>query len=530
MNRTTRIAGAVLALAAASTMPCAAQVDRPLRLVMNTELQVLDPIFTTAFAARAFGYMVWDTLVAVDSKGEMRPQMLESWQISDDKLTYTFKLRQGLAWSDGTPVTAEDCVASIKRWGARDGLGRQLIAATKEMRVVGPSTFQLELNTQFSQVIEALGKTAMLVPFIMPARIANTPATTQITEIVGSGPYLFVREKWRPGDRVVFRRNPNYKPRQEPADGLAGGKVAHIEDVEFVSVPDNATKVNALLSGEVDLLERAPPDFLPRLRRDKRVTVTEGRGGGLEIWGGMVMNHAQPPFDNAKARQAVQLALRQPEIVAALGYPENMVQQQCLSLFMCGGPYATDAGGERFAKEDLGRAKQLLKESGYDGGRIVILHASDSALIDPIGLVAIDQLKRLGLNVDPRITDWATVSQVRTQRGPVSQNGWSMLPLIWTGFDMTNPMTNPAILYNCSDAFPGWWCDQRQVPLLKEFATEPDLAKRKRIAAKIQEYAHEHVNIVTLAQFASPAVYRSELKGVMEVGVPILWNIQRTAR
>ncbi|WP_240782559.1 ABC transporter substrate-binding protein [Roseococcus sp. SYP-B2431] len=507
-----------------------AQPERPLRLVMNTELQVLDPIMTTAFSTRTFSYMVFDTLVAVDSRGEMRPQMLDSWEISTDRLTYTFRLRPGLEWSDGRPVTAEDCIASLRRWGARDGLGRQLMQATKDLTAVDASTFRLELKEPFGQVIEALGKTAMLVPFMMPARIANTPATTQITEIVGSGPYLFVREEWRPGDRVVFRRNPRYRPRSEPADGLAGGKVVHIERVEFVSIPDASTKVNALLAGEVDLLERAPPDFLARLRRDRRVTVTEARGAGLELYGALALNHLQPPFNNIRIRQALQLALRQPEIVAALGFPDNMVHQQCLTLFLCGGPYATDAGGERFAREDLPRARQMLQEAGYNNERVVVLHASDSALIDPIGLVAIEQMRRLGLNLDVRITDWATVSQLRNQRGPTGEGGWSALPLVWTGFDMANPMTNPVILYNCSDAFPGWWCDQRQVPLLREFAAEPDMARRRELAARIQELAREHVNLVTLGQFASPATYRADLQGVIEMGVPVMWNIRRAQR
>jgi peptide/nickel transport system substrate-binding protein len=521
-----RAAGLALALSLPA-VSAHAQDQRPLRLVLNTELQVLDPVMTTAVATRAFGYMVFDTLVGEDSKGVFRPQMLESWVVSDNGLTYTFKLREGLAWSDGTPVTSEDCIASLKRWGARDGLGRQLIQATKEFTAVDARTFKLELKGPFSQVIEALGKTAMMVPFMMPARIANTSPTTAITEIVGSGPFIFVREEWRPGDRVVFRRNPHYKPRNEPADAFAGGKVVHFDRVEFVSIPDASTKVNALLSGEVDLLERAPPDFLQRLGRDRRVQVTQGRGGGLEIYGGMVLNHAQPPFNNPKIRHAVQLALRQPEVVAGLGFPENMTHQQCLTLFMCGGPYATDAGADHFAKENLERAKQLLKEGGYNNERVVVLHASDSALIDPIGLVAIEQMKRLGLNVDARITDWATVSQLRANRGPVADGGWSALPLIWTGFDMNNPMTNPIVLYNCTDGFPGWWCDRRQVPLLAEFAAETDMEKRRAIAARIQVLAHEHVNMVNLGQFASPAVYRAELTGVLETGVPLMWNIQR---
>ena len=523
------VGGLLAGTAAAPQQASAQQQQQPLRLVMNTELQILDPIFTPSVVTRAFAYMVWDTLLAPDSQGVMRPQMLESWQVSDDRLTWTFKLRPGLEWHDGTPVTAEDCVLSIRRWGARDGLGRQLMAATKELRVVDQSTFVLELSRPFGQVLEALGKAAVLVPFMMPARLAQTPPNQQIQEVIGSGPFLFRRDDWRPGDRVVFRRNPRYRPREEPADGLAGGKRVHFERAEFVSIPDHATKVAALQSGEIDYIERAPPDFIPMLRRDRRIVVTRGLGGG-EIYGVLTLNHAQPPFKDVRMRRAVQAAIQQPEVVAGTGLAEDMVHRQCLTIFMCGGPYATDAGTEVLRNTGPERARALLREAGYHNEPIVVLHSRDSALIDPIAQVAIEQLRRAGFNLDVRSTDWSTVAQLRTRREPVAQGGWSITPIVWTGFDMQNPMANPVLVYNCANVYPGWWCDQGQVPLLQQFAAESDPAKQREIAAQLQARAIENVSIVTLAQFASPAAYRSNLRGVLEVGFPVLWNIERTGR
>ena len=508
--------------------PAAAQ-QQPLRLVMNTELQVLDPVFTPSVVTRAFGYMVWDTLVSIDSRGEPRPQMLESWQISDDRLTWTFRLRPGLEWHDGTPVTAEDCVLSIRRWGARDGLGRQLMAASRNLHAVNPRTFVLELSRPFGQVLEALGKASTLVPFMMPARLAQTPPNQQLQEIVGSGPFLFRREEWRPGDRVVFRRNDRYRPREEPADGLAGGKVVHFERTEFVSIPDHSTKVSALQAGEIDYIERAPLDFIEPLRRDRRVVVTQGLGGG-QIFGVLTLNHTQPPFNDVRIRRALQKAIHQPEVVAALGLPSDMLRERCLTLFMCGGPYETAAGTERLRDTGPEQARALLREAGYNNERVVVLHASDSALIDPIALVAAEQMRRAGFNLDVRTTDWSSVAQLRTRREPVEQGGWSVTPLVWTGFDMENPIANPALVYNCANVYPGWWCDQNQVPLLEGFAAESDPARRREIASQLQARAHEDVSVVILGQYASPAVHRAGLRGVLDVGFPILWNIQRAAR
>ena len=153
-------------------LPPRAAEQPPLRVSLNTELQVLDPIVTTINATRVFAYMVFDTLVGIDNEGKYHPQMLEGWKVSDDRLTYSFTLRDGLEWSDGTPVTAEDCVASIQRWAKREAFGKPLMAATKDLRVIDAKTFELQLSSPFAFVIEALGKPGNTIPVMMPARLA----------------------------------------------------------------------------------------------------------------------------------------------------------------------------------------------------------------------------------------------------------------------------------------------------------------------------------------------------------------------
>ena len=101
---------------------------------MNSDLKILDPIWNTAFVIRDHGYMIYDTLFATDAQGEIRPQMVDTTEVSADKLTYTFTLRDGLLWHDGQPVTAEDCVASIKRWAARDAVGQKLMTFVDRRR------------------------------------------------------------------------------------------------------------------------------------------------------------------------------------------------------------------------------------------------------------------------------------------------------------------------------------------------------------------------------------------------------------
>ena len=253
---------------------------------------------------------------------------------------------------------------------------------------------------------------------------------------------------------------------------MAGGKVVHFERAEFVSIPDHATKIGALQQGEIDYIERAPLDFIDSLRRDRRVVVTPGRGGG-EVMGALTFNQTIPPFNDVRVRRAAQQAIEQSDVVASTGLPPDMVQQHCYTFYMCGTPYATEAGTELLRTHSMDRARALLREAGYNNEPIVVLHSRDSALIDPIALVAVDQMRRAGFNIDLVSTDWSSVAQRRTNRNPIGQGGWNVVPLVWTGFDMPNPIINPAMVYICANVYPGWWCDQRQVPLLRQFPRSP---------------------------------------------------------
>ncbi|MDJ0388551.1 ABC transporter substrate-binding protein [Roseomonas sp. E05] len=502
--------------------------ERPLRLVVNAGLQVLDPIAGTSFVTRNFAYMVFDTLVSMDGQGVMRPQMLEGWTVSEDRLAYAFTLRPGLEWHDGQPVTAEDCVASLKRWGARDSTGRRLMAAMKTLRAESGTRFVLELARPFGGVISALGKPSVHVPFMMPARIAATPPTEPVKEIVGSGPFIFLQDEWVPGERATFRRNPRYRPREEPADGLAGGKRVFIERAEIVSIDDPSMRVAALQAGEVDYLEYAPLDYLPMLLRDRGVTLAKPNGIA-QLMGGIALNHAQPPFNNLRVRQALQMALDQSEIVAAHGLPEGMFQPHCQSMMMCGTPLASEAGGEALREPSLERARAMLRESGYENERVVFLHPQSSTLINPMAMVVVDRMRKLGLNVDQQVMDWATAAQRWLSREPVERGGWSAVPVVYTGFDMADPLTNVGISYNCTGAAPWLYCDEPLKPLLAEFEAEPEsnLARRRQLAAEINRRALANVNFPLTGQFSSPAVWRSTLQGVIDFGFPVLWNIRR---
>src|SRR5215471_3512970 len=228
---------------------------KTLRFIAQADLRVLDPIWTTAYITRNHGYMVFDTLFALDARFKAHPQMVGDYSIAPDQLVYRFTLRDGLKFHDGQPVRGADCVASLKRWMVRDGLGQALAAAVEEMTGGDGKDFAIRLKEPFPLLIDGLAKVSSLTPFIMPERMAKTDPYQQVTETIGSGPFKFVTEEFQPGHQVVYVKNPDYVPRGEPPNWASGGKVVKVDRVEWLYVPDAMTKVAALTSGEVDWWE-----------------------------------------------------------------------------------------------------------------------------------------------------------------------------------------------------------------------------------------------------------------------------------
>jgi peptide/nickel transport system substrate-binding protein len=224
----------VAGLALLPALPSAAQqgAATTLRFVPHADLSILDPYSTGVYITRNYGYMVYDTLFAMDGQLRPQPQMVDTWKISDDKLTYTFTLRDSLKFHDGQPVRAADVVASLKRWGQRnDAYGQSLLAAAAAIEPVTDKAFRIALKTPFP-VLEALATLTSPTPFILPERLAQTDAFTQIKEAIGSGPLKFVKEEWQPGHKVVYVKNPDYVPRKEPPSWASGGKVVKVDRVE----------------------------------------------------------------------------------------------------------------------------------------------------------------------------------------------------------------------------------------------------------------------------------------------------------
>jgi peptide/nickel transport system substrate-binding protein len=515
---------AVLIVVALVSLHCIASAEdkKIIRAVPIGDLKVLDPIWTTAYITRNHAYMVWDTLFSLDAENRPQPQMVDTYRVSDDKLTYTFTLRDGLKWHDGTPVRAADCVASIKRWGAKDGIGRALMQVTASLDVVDDKTFRLVLKRPIGFVLDGLGKVDSNVPFMMPERIANTDANTQITEVIGSGPFRFVKDEWVTGHRVVYEKFKDYVPRREAASQAAGGKVVRVDRVELLYMPDASVAANALIKGEVDLLETPSPDLVPFIKASPDVTVAANDPLGYQLF--MVLNHLQPPFDKREARQALLLAVKQSDFMQVT-VGDKTPWKACRAVFGCGTPSESNAGLTAFGY-DLAKAKELLQSSGYDGRAIVVMDPSDNSTLHPPALVAAEAIKQMGGQVDLQAMDWSTLTQRRASKAPASQGGWNVFVTNAMVTGISNPLTNNFVK-NCEDAWYGWPCDPKIVELTQAWAYETDAAQRTEIIDDLQRLHVEDVTNIPLGQYQSVIAYRKELKGILPGPALFYWNIAK---
>ena len=509
---------AVAALAALAPAP-AASAETVLKVSLHSDLKIVDPVWTTALITTHHGMMIYDTLFALDRNLEVKPQMVEKWTVSDDKLTWTFTLRDGLEWHDGTPVTAEDCVASLKRWSARDGMGQKLMSFLAAITAVDAKTFVMKLKEPYGLVLRTLGKPT----FMMPKRVAETDPNTQISDFTGSGPFIFKRDEWRPGEKAVYLKNAKYKPRAEPASGFAGGKQAKVDRVEWIWIADAQTSVNALLNGEIDFIEAPPHDLLPLLAKDTNIEFVFAPTGRQFAFR---FNVLHKPFDNAKVRQAVAYALNQKDFLdAAIGNPKYYLT--CKSMYPCGSPLESTKGWDDKIGSNVAKARELLQQAGYDGTPVVLMQSIDIPSLANLAPVAKSLMEKAGIKVDLQAMDWQTLVSRRAKKDPLASGGWSAFLTSLGSIDLLDPVSINFLNASCEKATFGWPCDAELERLRDAFAKETDPTKQKAIAEAVAVRASEYPTHVTLGQYLQPAAFRKNLTGVLVANSVVFWNIEK---
>lgn len=517
----------LLQSAAASLLatPAIAQNTRAttLRFIPQSNLSVLDPIWTTATVTTNHGYYVFDTLYAYDSQMRPQPQMAAGHTVSGDGRIWRITLRDGLMFHDNTPVRAIDCVASLQRWSKREPYGQLLAAVVDQWSAPDDRTIEIRLTRPFPLLLSALGKADASAPFVMPERLARIEATTAITEMVGSGPYRFLAAEYNSGSRAAYEKFDSYIPRAEPPSWASGAKLAHFKRIEWHIIPDASTAGAALQNGEVDWWENPLGDLLPSLSKNPALATQIADPAGRVAF--MRLNHLQPPFNDVRIRRAVLMAVNQEDHMRAAVGDDTQLWQLSRSLWPAGTPYFSDDGG-KLMKASIADARAALKEAGYAGQRVVVINPGDYPLIGALGQVTAALLRDIGMNVDLQTMDWGTVVQRRTSREPVEKGGWSIFHSTGSSGGYSNPAVSSLVRGQGTAGWFGWYTSAACEQMAKDWLDAPDSAAQARIAGEKGALALSEVATVPLGLFKVKTAFRKSLTGVLNGPSPYPWNVR----
>ena len=521
LTRRSLLATSAVALATPSIARAAG--SNVMKFIPQSDLTILDPLWTTAYVTRNHGLMVFDTLYGSDADYAAQPQMLAGHTIGSDGKEWRMTLRPGLKFHDGSPVLARDCVASIKRWGKRDAAGQTVMAYTDELSAADDKTIVFKLKKPLGLLPDMLGKVGSNICAIMPERLADTDPFTQITEMVGSGPFKFIASERMVGSRVVYEKFADYVPRESGTPAWTSGpKRVSLDRVEWYPMPDLATAAAAMQNKEMDWWETVASDMMPLLKNLKsQIADPTGYMGTLR------MNELLPPFDNPAIRRALLLAVNQVDYMTAVAGTDPKLIHTPAGFFCPGLPMASDAGLDVFTKpRDYAAAKQALADAGYKGEKVVLMGASDLANLKALGDVSADMLSRAGFNVDYQVLDWGTVVQRRARKEPIAQGGWNIFGTFWSGLDQANPVSNAFLRAPGESGIFGWPKSEKIEALRQQWLDAPDLAAQKTLAVDLQKQALIDLPYIPVGQYFVSTVFQRNVSGVLD-GPPLFWNVTK---
>jgi peptide/nickel transport system substrate-binding protein len=507
-------------------VPGAAFAQSTITAVVDGDLRILDPYRGTGSSAH-HAQMIYDTLFSIDAEGNAQPQMVQDFTVNDDATEFTLTLRDGLAFSDGSPVTAEDVVASGKRWAVLTSTGRSVpMDPETAFAAVDEQTITITLDSSFPLLPDALGSGFAPLYIMRAADLDGLSDEENVTTAIGSGPFLFAEDEWAPGSETVYLKNDDYLPRSEPASGYAGGHEVLVDRVVWLNIVDSQTALSALETGEVDMLETVESTDLVTARETENVEVAGSADRGQTHM--VVLNHKAPPFDTPEGRQAMLELINPHEVLLGAAGSDDLFEV-CGSWYICGSRYAKDAGAAGLDDTpDFERAQELLEEAGYNGEPIVMLMASDRTAYYNGSQVVAYQLSQLDtLNVEPQNMDWGSLTTRRASMELPSEGGWSIFYTTGSTASQSNPLFHFNGRTSCEDAWFGWPCDMELEEKRVGWGALPDEEARSAAAQEIQEGWAEVLPFIPFGKIENKSAYRADqIDGVLDVPLRTpFWNI-----
>lgn len=486
-----------------------------LTVAITERIPNLDWQSNYTYATRLIGMHVYEGLVVYDRQFKPIPQLAKSWQISEDGLTYTFHLRQGVLFHNGKEMTAEDVKASLERFIQGSPRGGDF-KAVKEIVVVDPYTIEIRLSKKVGTFIPLLAN-PLAYPAIMPKEIAEIPVgKLETNEIIGTGPFKVA--EWKPAQYLKLERFKNYvaDDSYDGPSGFGGKRTAYLDEVLFKPVPESASRVGGLKTGEFDFTDVLPLSAYESLKKTPKVIVQPTK---LPVdWITLLFNPTKPPFNDVVMRRAVQATLDEDEVMSTVAEGRKEFYQVDSSWMFKGSRWYDPVGEQLglYNQKNPEKAKRLMEEAGYKGESITMITTSDYDWMYKAALVTYEQLKNVGFNVHLEVYDWPGMLSVRADR-----DAWD---ISYTGMSWKfDPVELNFLIYSPLD-YVGYKNPEID-RLIEEEKEVTEFEERYRIRHKIWELVYRDVPAIKHGDIFSLRGYRDYVKGYEDWYGLRFWNV-----
>lgn len=476
--------------------------SKELRVGVSAQPPTLDPHISSATAMSDVTKSMYESLLTLNSKREIVPQLAESYDISEDAKTYTFKLRQGVKFHNGKEMKAEDVVASMNRW-TKESISVPDFLKAASFVEIDEYTVELQLQEPSALTLPILAKDRYFGA-IIPKEVVDSADATGITEHIGTGPFKFV--EWRQDQYIHQTKFEDYQPLDTPADGLSGKKEALVDDLYFEFVPDSSTQLAGLISGEYDIVLGVPGSYYDQLKDNPALNTVATVSGHSVLF----FNKNQGWFSDVRMRQAVNAALDvEAVLLGGFGSPDlydiNSSYEQ--------GFWYSEEGSEFYNEQDHEKAKRLLKEAGYNGETITYVTTRDYEEHYNQAIVIQEQLEKVGMNVEVVVYDWPT------------RNDKLKDPSTWD-MSLTGATTKPTPIEHIylNQEYVNGPEDEKTNNLINDMVTAESLDEAKQVWDELQGYLWEYLTAVKLGDTMDISVTSDKVEGFDYLGGPILWN------
>ncbi|WP_368653891.1 ABC transporter substrate-binding protein [Ornithinibacillus sp. 4-3] len=478
-----------------------------LRVALSAQPANLDQPMSTNTSTRDVSRLIFETLLTTNSKFEPVPMLAESYDISEDGLVYTFKLREGIKFHNGEEMDSEDVVASMERWLEVSTITGSIFENSK-FEATDKYVVELTLQRPYGLAAETLASTKM-APAIMPKEIIENVSDAGVTEYIGTGP--FKMEEWRTDQYIHLTKFEDYQALDEEPDGLAGKKEALVDDIYFEFVSDAATRLAGLQTGEYDVGYAFPFDNYEMLDADEETeSILEGAGELVLIY-----NKSEGLASNFKMRQAINAALDIEKILLTAFTNEDLYVMSSSYMNRYIEKWVSEAGSEFWNINDPELAKELLEEAGYDGEEFILMTTRDYPHIYNAAVVVQEQLSNIGMNVSLEVYDWPTLADKQNKPGE------------WDAFvNGLTPVTTPPQLNHINPTYSRGVQSDEILDMMKQLEEAPTFEESREIWDEIQGYAWEHhLPVTNFGGYHSLYGARTNVSGFHTFHGGVFWNV-----